>query len=49
MIYQKERTPNKGMFTGNYTVVIVLCETQSGALHILFIGRDALSEHSWVG
>jgi hypothetical protein len=37
------------MFTDDYTVVIVLCEIQSGALHILFIGRDASFEHSWVG
>ena len=26
------------MFNGDYTVVIVLCEIQSGALHIIFIG-----------
>jgi len=27
-------TPNNEMFNGNYTVVIDLCEIQSGALHI---------------
>jgi len=46
---KRKGLPIKGMFNGDYTVVIVLCEIQSGALHILFIGRDASSEHSWVG
>lgn len=37
------------MFIGDYTVVVVLCETQRGALHIIFIGRDAsLNIPGWV-